>query len=185
MSKNKRFDNFYYHRERDYDEIDWVRPKDFTQLTLKRPVVLINGAYDILTPARMRLIFAAAHKAGTLVCALDTDDKVAREKGPQRPILSFIERAACLNYMPIHYIVPINNKADMTWLIHYLKPDLRVQGADYADKPSRYKTRKMLVREGALHTTTLIERILKRYEKEPTLELQVNRDIIEEVSKKT
>lgn len=167
MTTPTRFKNYYFHRERQQEDIEWVRPKDFQSLTLKSPVVLINGAYDILTAPRMRLIFAAAHKAGTLVCALDTDDKIKREKGDKRPILTFAERAACLNYMPINYIVPIDNKADMTWLIHYLKPDLRVQGADYSGKPSRYNVKKMLVREGKLHTTDLIERILKRYEKDP------------------
>lgn len=171
MTHPARFKNFYYHRERNHEDIEWVRPKDFQSLTLKSPVVLINGAFDILTAPRMRLIFAAASKAGTLVCALDTDDKIKREKGVERPILTFAERAACLNYMPIHYIVPIDNKADMTWLINTIKPDLRVQGADYKDKPSRYHVKKMLVREGAIHTTDLIERILKRYEKDPSANL--------------
>lgn len=157
--------NFYFHRERTVEEIEWVRPSYFKTCTLKGPVVLINGAFDLLTPARMRLIFAARHKAGTLVCALDSDEKIKAEKGPERPILSFPERAACLNYMPIDYIVPIDNKADMTALIKHLAPDLRVQGADYRDTPSRYPVKKMLVREGCLHTTGIIDRILKRYAK--------------------
>ncbi len=154
---------FYFHRERTNEEIEWVRPSYFKDTTLKSPVVLINGAFDILTAPRMRLIYAARHKAGTLVCALDSDEKIAMEKGKERPILTFAERAACLNYMPIDFIVPIDNKADMTALIKYLEPDLRVQGADYRDVTSRYKTQKMLVREGGMHTTGLIERILKRY----------------------
>lgn len=154
---------FYFHRERSNEEIEWVRPNHFKDVTLKSPVVLINGAFDILTAPRMRLIFAARHKAGTLVCALDTDAKIAAEKGSLRPILTFAERAACLNYMPLDWIVPIDNKKDMDALIQSLQPDLRVQGTEYKDIQSRYKTQKMLVRDSNLHTSSLIERIIKRY----------------------
>lgn len=156
---------YYFHRERVQEDIDWLRPAQFGTMTLKSPVVLINGAFDLLTPARMRMIFAARHKAGTLVCALDTDEKIAREKGPERPILKFAERAACLNFMPIDAIVPIDTEKDMNALIKYLEPDLRVQGADYRGKTGRYHIQKMLVREGALHTSGIIDRILKKYVK--------------------
>lgn len=167
MSKRSpRFDNYYFHRERDVDEVDWLRPRDFASLTLRSPVVLINGAFDILHAPHMRMIFAARKKAGTLICALDSDDKIAKTKGPQRPILSFIERATCLNYMPVDHIVEIRNEADMKLLMSIVKPDLRVQGADYRDKPSRYKIPKMLVREGHLHTTELVDRIKERYGKD-------------------
>lgn len=166
MSKHSpRFKNYYFHRERQQDDIDWLRPKDFASLTLRSPVVLINGAFDILHAPHMRMIFAARHKAGTLICALDADEKIKREKGNERPILTFAERVACLNYMPIDYLVEIRNKGDMNVLMELVQPDLRVQGADYRDKPSRYNTTKMLVREGAMHTTELVDRIKERYGK--------------------
>lgn len=111
------------------------------------------------------MIFAARRKAGTLICALDSDDKVKREKGLERPILTFNERIAGLNYFPIDYICEIQNKGDMNLLIANAQPDLRVQGADYRDKPSRYDIPKMLVREGELHTSLLINRIRERYAK--------------------
>lgn len=165
MSRKPRFDNFYFHRERNTDEVEWLRPTAFSGMTLRSPVVLINGAFDILHAPHMRMIFAARHKAGTLICALDSDEKVAKAKGPERPILSFIERATCLNYMPVDFIVEIRNEKDMRDLMEIVKPDLRVQGADYRDKPSRYTAEKMLVREGAMHTTELVDRIKERYVK--------------------
>lgn len=159
----KRFQNFYLHRESQWEEIPWLVPTAYTKIELRRPVVIINGAFDILHRTHMRLIFAAAHKAGTLICALDSDEKISAEKGPERPILNFIERATTLNYMPINYITEISSKADLTKLIQIVKPDLRVQGMDYKDKPSGHKTQKMLVREGSIHTSELIERIVGRY----------------------
>ena len=166
MSRKPRFDNYYFHRERQQDEIEWLRPAQFKNMTLRSPVVLINGAFDILHAPHMRMIFAARHKAGTLICALDSDEKVSKAKGPERPILSFVERATCLNYMPIDHIVEIRNEKDMKDLMALVQPDLRVQGADYRDKPSRYKIEKMLVREGAMHTTELVDRIKERYVKD-------------------
>src|SRR5579864_2512667 len=127
MTRKEVFDNYYLYRERTYEDVPWVRPGDFILGTLKSPIVLINGAFDILHAPHMRLIFAARHKAGTLVCALDSDEKIRQEKGPGRPILTFVERAASLNYMPIDIIVEINSRKDMDQLITTLKPDLRVQ----------------------------------------------------------
>ena len=161
MKSEARFDNYFLYRERQWEDIPWIRPTDFSGMALKHPVVLINGAFDILHAPHMRLIFAARHKAGTLVCALDSDTKVASEKGPARPVLSFIERAASLNYMPLDYIVEINNTKDMNALMASLKPDLRVQSIEYRDKPSRYRSKKMFVREGALHTSEIVRRIME------------------------
>jgi bifunctional ADP-heptose synthase (sugar kinase/adenylyltransferase) len=161
----KRMDNFFLHREAKWEEIPWLRPEDFYQLKLKSPVVLINGAFDLLHRTHMRLIFAAAHKAGTLICALDSDDKVMNEKGPTRPIMNFVERATTLNYMPIDYIVPIEDSRDLSQLITITKPDLRVQGLEYKDHISRFPVRKMFVRGGTVHTTEIVERIVGRYGK--------------------
>lgn len=153
--------NYFLCRERDYWDIAWLRPTDLAGMELKHPVVLINGAFDILHSTHMRLIFAARRKAGTLLCALDSDEKVKREKGEQRPICTFIERAVALNYMPLDGIIEVDDKRDMNRIMKVV--DLRVQGYDYKDVPSRYKIKKMLCREGTLHTSVLIERIRERY----------------------
>jgi len=155
--------NFYLHRESKWMEIPWLRPKEFASVELKRPVVLINGAFDLLHRTHMRLIFAAAHKAGTLICALDGDEKIAKEKGPKRPIMNFIERASTLNYMPIDYLCPIESEKDFKDLVSIVKPDLRVQGMDYKDHLSKFNVRKMLVRGGSIRTSEIINRIKGRY----------------------
>lgn len=164
----KRFTNFFAHRDNQFEDIPWLRPADFKTLSLKRPIVLVNGAFDLLHRTHMRILFAAAHKGGTVVCALDSDAKVRREKGPTRPILDWIERATTLNYMPIDVIVEIDTRKDMDELMRTLKPNLRVQGGDYQGKPSRYRTRKMFVREGTLRTSTIIERICETHDPSKT-----------------
>lgn len=163
---DKRHKNYFLHRESNWEEVPWVRAAALRGHALPRPIVLVNGCFDLLHRTHMRLLFAARAKAATLVCALDTDEKVAKEKGPERPILNFVERASTLNYMPLDLIVPIDNKRDMNTLLAALAPDLRVQGMDYKDKPSDYPTEKMLVREGSIHTGEIVKRIMERYGKE-------------------
>lgn len=168
-----RLRNFFLYRERDTRDVPWVRPAELRTLDLPRPIVLVNGAFDLLHSSHMRLLFAARHKAATLVCALDADAKIAREKGPARPIQSFIERAASLNYMPLDYIVEINNKGDMDRLMDAIKPDLRVRSEADKGVVSRYPdVRRMYVREGRMHTSYIINRILRKYGKSKAPESQ-------------
>lgn len=157
---------YMHYRERDFTEPNWVRPSDFRTLELPRPVVLINGAFDILTAAHMRTIFVARKKAATLVLALDSDEKIRKEKGSARPILNFIERLTTLNYMPLDYTVEINNNTDFRELMRALRPDLRVQGMDYADHTTRFpETPRVLLREGSIHTSEIVRRVIERYAK--------------------
>ena len=160
----KRIAAYTLYRERDCTEPTWSRPTDFKNHSLPRPIVLVNGAFDLLHRTHMRLLFAARHKAATLVVALDADEKVAREKGEERPILNFLERLSTLSFMPVDTVVEIKNERDMKTLVTNLAPDLRVQGEDYATQPSRFPAiKKLIVREGNLRTSTIISRILDKY----------------------
>lgn len=163
-----RIQNSIYIAER--DECPWVRPKDFRGIELPRPVVLVNGAYDLLHSGHMKVLFRARRKAGigTVIVALDSDIRCGRKLG--RPIQSFIERATTLSYMPIDYIVEIDSDADMLEVIRGSKVDLRVQGSDYRGKPTKYPwvPRSFVAGVGktglrmGMSTTKLIERICSK-----------------------
>src|SRR6266550_1208698 len=56
-------------------------------------VVFTNGCYDILHPGHIRLLERARSLGDVLILALNTDDSVARLKGPTRPLISEAERA--------------------------------------------------------------------------------------------
>jgi cytidyltransferase-like protein len=164
----ERHTNFTYISQR--DELPWLRPEEFRDLDLPHPVVLINGAFDILHSGHWKLITRARRKAATLICALDSDDRVAR-KDPNRPIQTFIERATMLGYTPIDYLCEIETDRDMLNLIRSTLPDLRVQGPEYKLVDSKYPwVQKFHVsglgRTGArigMSTTKIINRILDRY----------------------
>lgn len=164
MTEKQRRATYVLARHRVWQPIEWLRPDSKELANLQHPVVLVNGAFDILHVGHMRLIYTAREHAKTLIVALDGDDKITAEKGPTRPIQNFIERASALNYMPVDYIVEISNRNDLDTLVGAVKPDLRVQGWDYKDTPSRYpEVPKIIVRRTYTPTSKLIERILEKH----------------------
>jgi cytidyltransferase-like protein len=163
-----RISNFTYISER--DELPWLRPEDFRDLEMVHPIILINGGFDILHSGHFKVISRARRKAGTLICALDSDERCAR-KDPRRPIQTFVERATTLAYTPIDYLCEINSDKDMLALIRAAKPDLRVQGSDYRHTDSKYPWVPKAFVSGVTRsgerigasTTKLISRITERY----------------------
>lgn len=151
-------------RQRVWQPVEWLRANGEELGKLPHPLVLVNGAFDLLHVGHMRLLYTAKDHAKSLVVALDGDAKIKLAKGPNRPIQTFCERAAALNYMPVDYIVEINTPQDMDDLVALAKPDLRVQGWDYKDSVSRYpEIPKLLIRRADTPTSGLIARILEKY----------------------
>lgn len=158
----QRVKNYSFARASVEEELEWMRPEDFEDHDLPRPLILCNGSFDILHAGHMRLLFTARAHAprGTVVVAMDSDALVKRNKPKaDRPKMSWVERATTLGYMPIDYLVEIDNKRDMDLLVRNLKPDLRVQGADYRGKDTRYPSvPKLYVRRGGMSTSEIIRR---------------------------
>jgi cytidyltransferase-like protein len=161
-----RIQNYYIARERPDEELPWVRPADLAKLELPRPVVVVNGAFDLLHAGHMKVIFAARKRAGTVIVALDSDTRCAR-KGADRPILRFPERARALEFMPVDYIVEIDSDRDMARLFAAVRPDLRVQGFEYRGKPTKFPgIPKCFVRVGAMSTSKIINRICQTHKEQ-------------------
>jgi cytidyltransferase-like protein len=162
LSQNKepsRIKNYRLAKENYQGELPWLRIEAFAKLKLKRPVVLLNGSFDLLHSGHMKNIFHARKHAKTLVCALDSDAKVARCK-PGRPILSWIERATSLGYMPLDYLVEINGDEEFCRLVELIQPDLRVLGAEYRSATSRIPDVPALyVHQSGMRTSEIIRRI--------------------------
>jgi cytidyltransferase-like protein len=157
----KRIKNYNFHvreRNREMEELPWTRVGDFLEMDLPRPIVLINGCFDLLHSGHMKVIFAARDRAETLICAMDSDRRVSANKGAGRPIMSWIERAVALNFMPIDYLVEIDTDREFKSLVSIVKPDLRVQGGDHETTISRVSTPKMFVRNWGMRTSTLVRR---------------------------
>jgi rfaE bifunctional protein nucleotidyltransferase chain/domain len=97
-----------------------------------RKVVFTNGCYDILHPGHIRLLESARSLGDVLVLALNTDDSVARLKGPSRPLLSEQQRTQMALALAAVDAVTLFDEDTPRELIAAVLPDVLVKGADWS-----------------------------------------------------
>jgi D-beta-D-heptose 7-phosphate kinase/D-beta-D-heptose 1-phosphate adenosyltransferase len=90
-----------------------------------------NGCFDILHAGHVALLTAARRRCDRLIVALNTDESVARLKGPLRPINTLADRAAVIAALGVvDGVVAFADDTPLE-LIGALVPDVLVKGADY------------------------------------------------------
>jgi len=97
-----------------------------------KAVVFTNGCYDILHPGHIRLLERARSLGDILILALNTDDSVARLKGPTRPLLAQVERARMALALEAVDAVTFFSEDTPRELIAEVLPDILIKGADWA-----------------------------------------------------
>jgi rfaE bifunctional protein nucleotidyltransferase chain/domain len=97
-----------------------------------KTVAFTNGCYDILHPGHIRLLERARSLGDILILALNTDDSVARLKGPSRPLISQDERARMALALEAVDAVTFFDEDTPRELIAAVLPDILVKGADWA-----------------------------------------------------
>ena len=97
-----------------------------------KTVVFTNGCYDLLHPGHIRLLERARSLGDILILALNTDDSVARLKGPSRPLISEQERARMALALEAVDAVTFFDEDTPRELIAAVLPDVLVKGADWA-----------------------------------------------------
>jgi rfaE bifunctional protein nucleotidyltransferase chain/domain len=95
-----------------------------------RTIAFANGCFDLLHVGHVRYLRAAAAEADRLIVAVN-DDQMAARKGPGRPILAAIDRAAIVDAVRgVDYVV-IFPETTVTPLLELLRPDVHCKGTDY------------------------------------------------------
>ncbi len=100
----------------------------------KKPLVLAGGCFDILHLGHVRFL-NEIKKYGTLIVALESDEKVRKLKGENRPIHKQPHRAEVLAALnPVDYIILLpsfSTDEDYRKLIQTIKPTvIAVTGGD-------------------------------------------------------
>lgn len=90
-----------------------------------------NGCFDLLHPGHIALLREAKSKCDKLIIGLNSNRSIQRLKGPQRPIQSEEARATVLASLEMVDMVVIFEEDTPINLIHTLRPDVLVKGADY------------------------------------------------------
>ena len=116
---------------------EWVRADEASGYDFPRPLVLVNGTFDVLHVGHLQIVNTAIRQAATVLVSIDSDEMVQKNKGPDRPILTWVERAAQIAQLGVDFIHEALNDEDFKQLVAVWKPDFRVRGADYIDRESR------------------------------------------------
>lgn len=100
--------------------------------TLKRPIVMTNGVFDILHRGHVTYLAQAKSKGGSLIVAVNTDESVKRlGKGEDRPINSCEDRMALLAALESVDAVIAFKEDTALEVVQKIKPDIYVKGGDY------------------------------------------------------
>jgi len=97
-----------------------------------KKIVFTNGCFDLIHPGHVRYLEKARSLGDILVVAVNSDVSVRRLKGPQRPILSELER--CEIVASLHCVdwVTVFSEDTPLQIIQELAPDVLVKGGDWA-----------------------------------------------------
>ena len=130
-----------------------------------------NGCFDLLHPGHIRYLQEARSLGDALVIGVNSDRSVRELKGPQRPILSELERCLLLSGLESVSYVTVFDETTPLELIRSVLPHVLVKGGDWdpAEIIGREEveasggTVASLPYEKGQSTSGIIERILSRY----------------------
>ncbi len=136
-------------------------------------VVFTNGCFDLLHIGHIRYLEEAKALGDVLVVGVNSDASVRKLKGPKRPVLPEAERAEILSGLGCVDYITLFDEMDPLKLITSLQPNVLVKGGDWTKE--QIVGKEVVERSGGevviipfvkgASTSTLIETILKKYEK--------------------
>lgn len=94
--------------------------------------VWVNGCFDILHPGHIELFKVAKSLGDRLVVGVDTDEKVKKDKGQNRPINSLVFRKTMLESIKyIDIVLSFGSRQELEQLIELYSPDILLVGSDW------------------------------------------------------
>jgi len=101
---------------------------------MKEKKIWVNGTFDILHIGHIRLL-EFAHKLGNVRVGIDTDDRIKKLKGENRPFNNLSRREEFLKSIKyVNDVVFFNSDEELINNIKLYKPDIMVIGDDYINK---------------------------------------------------
>ena len=97
--------------------------------------IWVNGCFDILHRGHFELFNFEKSLGDILVVGIDSDEKIAKDKGPNRPYNNLEDRVYALESLnAIDKVIVFNNRKHLELLVEGNKPDIMVVGSDWEGK---------------------------------------------------
>ena len=94
--------------------------------------VWCNGTFDILHPGHIQLFKVARSLGDKVIVATDTDEKIKKDKGFDRPINDLCYRVAMLEAIKyIDVVHTFGSREELEGLIQMYNPDILLLGDDW------------------------------------------------------
>ena len=95
-------------------------------------IVWTNGTFDILHPGHIQLFKVAKELGDMVVVGTDTDEKIKKDKGFDRPINDLCYRVAMLEAIKyIDAVHTFDTRSELEGLIQMYNPDILLIGDDW------------------------------------------------------
>jgi rfaE bifunctional protein nucleotidyltransferase chain/domain len=98
-------------------------------------MVWTNGCFDVLHRGHFEMFKYAKSLGDELIVGIDSDDKVKKDKGPNRPHNNVEDRKfalECIKY--IDEVVVFDTRQDLEDKIRQRSPDIMIVGSDWKEK---------------------------------------------------
>jgi len=127
-------------------------------------IVWTNGTFDILHPGHIQLFKVARSLGDKVIVATDTDEKIKKDKGFDRPVNDLCHRVAMLEAVKyIDVVHTFGDRKELEDLIMLYEPDILLLGDDwrYGDVVGREHAKEVrfLPRVGGYASSNTIKRI--------------------------
>ena len=100
-----------------------------------KKIVWVNGCFDILHRGHYELFNYAKSLGDILIVGIDSDNKVKKDKGLNRPYNNLDDRTYALKSLQaINDVIYFNSKEELKDLIKNKQPDILVVGSDWKGK---------------------------------------------------
>ena len=102
---------------------------------MSHEVVFVNGCFDVLHRGHLELFEFARSHGSHLVVALDTDERVAANKGPDRPFNNLKDRKKMVSSIKtVDWVEQFGSDEELISLVRQWSPAVMVVGSDWRDK---------------------------------------------------
>jgi D-beta-D-heptose 7-phosphate kinase/D-beta-D-heptose 1-phosphate adenosyltransferase len=97
--------------------------------------VWVNGCFDILHRGHYELFNYAKSLGNKLIVGIDSDEKVSKDKGKDRPYNKLEDRVYALESLKaVDKVIVFKNRKHLELLVEVNKPDIMVVGSDWKGK---------------------------------------------------